>query len=218
MTEALVTDLARISSLRVISRTSAMHYKGANRPLPEIARELNVDSIVEGSILRAGNRVRITAQLIYVPTEQHPWANSYERGLQDVLALQGEVAGDSAQQIEAKLTPQEQVRVATVSRCSPPAHDLVLQAVYHWFKDTPDDYERTREYAEQAIARDPGCARAHDMLAYYYAILADEGRRPPKEAWDEAREAESVRRDYQRAGYHTAVRSRLSSSPVCTLF
>jgi TolB-like protein len=134
MTEALITHLAKISSLRVISRTSAMHYKGANRRLPEIARELNVDSIVEGSVLRAGNRVRITAQLIYVPTDQHPWANSYERDLQDVLALQGEVAGDIAEQIEAKLTPQEQVRVAKVSPCSPQAHDLVLQAAYHWFK------------------------------------------------------------------------------------
>jgi TolB-like protein/DNA-binding winged helix-turn-helix (wHTH) protein/Tfp pilus assembly protein PilF len=189
MTDALIMDLAKISSLRVISRTSAMHYKGANRRLlPEIARELNVDSIVEGSVVRSGNRVRITAQLIYAPTEQHLWANSYERDRQDLLALQGEVAGDIAQQIEAKLTPEEQVRVATVSRCRPQAHDLVLQGVYHWFKATPEDYDQTREYAERAIALDPGCARAHEVLAYYYAIAADEGLRPPKEAWNQVRE------------------------------
>jgi TolB-like protein/DNA-binding winged helix-turn-helix (wHTH) protein/Tfp pilus assembly protein PilF len=188
MTDALITDLAKIGSLRVISRTSSMHYRGPNRRLPEIARDLNVDSIVEGSVLRAGNRVRITAQLIHVPTDQHLWANSYERDLKDVLALQGEVAGDIAQQIEAKLTPEEQVRVAKVSRCTPPAHDLVLQGLYHWFKATPDDYERSREYAEQAVALDPGCARAHEVLAYYYGITADEGLRPPKEAWNQVRE------------------------------
>jgi adenylate cyclase len=165
----------------VISRTSAMHYKAANRRLQEIARELNVESIVEGSVVRSGNRVRITAQLIYVPTEQRLWGNSYERDLQDLLALQGEVAGDIAQQIEAKLTPHEQARVATVSRCSPQAHDLVLQGIYHWFKATPDDYERARGFAEQAIALDPSCARAHEVLAYYYGITADEGLRPPKE-------------------------------------
>jgi TolB-like protein/DNA-binding winged helix-turn-helix (wHTH) protein/Tfp pilus assembly protein PilF len=207
MTEALITGLAKISSLRVISRTSAMHYKGARPRLRDVARELSVDSIVEGSVLRAGNRVRITAQLIYVPTDQHLWANSYERDLQDVLALQGEVAGDIARQIEAKVTPQEQVRVAKVSPCSPQAHDLVLQAAYHWFKDTSDDYERTREFAEQAVALDPTCARAHDILAYYYAALADEGLRPPKEAWDKTREQllETLALDQTLGSSHTVL-------------
>ncbi len=107
MTEALITDLAQIGALRVISRTSAMRYKGSDKPLLEIARELNVDGFVEGSVLRAGDRVRITAQLIHAATDQHIWAKSYERDVSDVLALQSEVARAIAEEVQAKLTPQE---------------------------------------------------------------------------------------------------------------
>ena len=111
MTEALITDLAQIGALRVISRTSAMRYKGTDKPLPQIARELNVDALVEGSVLRAGDRVRISAQLIHAATDQHLWAKSYERDLRDVLALQAEVARAVAGEVQIKLTPQEQARL-----------------------------------------------------------------------------------------------------------
>src|SRR5579863_4764861 len=105
MTDALITDLAQIGSVKVISRTSSMQYKQTKKSLPEIARELNVDGIVEGTVQRSGDRVRITAQLIYGPSDKHLWANSYERDMQDVFALQTIVASDIAQRVQAKLTP-----------------------------------------------------------------------------------------------------------------
>ncbi len=127
MTEALIGDLAQIGSLRVISRTSIMQYKGARRPLPEIARELNVEGIIEGTVLRAGERVRITAQLIRASTDEHIWAERYDRDLTDVLALQSEVAEAVAREVEASLTPQERVRLAHVPVISPEAHDAYLK-------------------------------------------------------------------------------------------
>src|SRR5437762_11265695 len=123
MTDALTTDLSKISTLRVISRTSAMHYKAANKTLPQIARELNVDGIVEGSVMRSGNRVRITAQLIDAPTDQHLWAETYERDLGDVLKLQSEVAQAIAQQIRAQLTPQQQARLGSARVVNPAAYE-----------------------------------------------------------------------------------------------
>ena len=113
MTEALITDLGKIGALRVISRTSVMQYKGTKKPLPQIARELNVDAIVEGTVQRSGNRVRITANLLHAPTDRHLWAETYERDLRDVLALQDEVARAIASEIQIKVTPQEQTRLAS---------------------------------------------------------------------------------------------------------
>src|ERR1700687_1857467 len=113
MTEALTPDLAKIGELRVISRTSAMHYKGTHKTLPEIARELNVDAVVEGAVLRSGNQVRIKARLVQAASERQLWAESYERDLRDVLALQDEVARSIANEIKIKLTPQEQARLSS---------------------------------------------------------------------------------------------------------
>ena len=127
MTEALITDLAQIGALRVISRTSAMRYKGTDKPLPDIARELNVDALVEGSVLRVGDRVRITAQLIHAATDQHLWAKSYERDLRDVLALQSEVARAIAEEVQVKLTPQQQARLARSRHVNPAAHEAYLK-------------------------------------------------------------------------------------------
>src|SRR5437762_12281148 len=121
LTEALITTLAKIGDLRVVSRTSAMQYKGVHRPLAEIARELGVDAIVEGTVLRAGDRVRITAQLIDAAKEAHLWAESYERDLRDVLTLQAEVAQAVAREVRVKLTPQEQAYIAHVRRVDPEA-------------------------------------------------------------------------------------------------
>ena len=119
MTEQLTADLGQISALRVISRTSAMSYKGTNKALPAIARELKVDAVVEGSVERAGQRVRITAQLIEAPTDRHLWARSYERDLRDVLNLQKDVAEAIVSEIRVKLTPQEQVRFAHTREVRP---------------------------------------------------------------------------------------------------
>src|SRR5438445_5802934 len=132
LTEALITTLAKIGELRVVSRTSAMLYKGVRKPLREIARELEVDAIVEGTVLRAGRRVRITAQLIDAPKEMHLWAESYERDLRDVLALQAEVAQAIAREIRVKLTPVDQARFAEVRAVDPDAYEAYLRGRYHW--------------------------------------------------------------------------------------
>src|SRR2546428_2195307 len=121
LTEALITSLAKIGALRVVSRTTAMHYKGVHRPLPEIARELGVDGIVEGTVMRSGERVRISAQLVRGFTDTHVWAESYDRDLGDVLALQSEVAQAIAREVQVKLTPQEQAHLAQVHPVDPEA-------------------------------------------------------------------------------------------------
>src|SRR2546427_12292825 len=127
LTEALITTLAKIGELRVISRTSAMHYRGVHKPLHEIARELEVDAIVEGTVLRAGHRVRITAQLIDASKETHLWAESYERDLRNVLALQAEVAQAIAREVRVKLTPQEQAHFAQSHPVNPEAYEAYLK-------------------------------------------------------------------------------------------
>jgi len=143
MTEALIADLGKISALRVISRTSVMQYKGAKQPLPEIARRLNVEGIIEGSVLRSGNRVRITAQLIQARAERHLWAESYERDLGDVLALQGEVAQAIAREVQTTLTPQEQARLAAAGLVKPEAYELYLKGRYEWNKRTTEGLNRS---------------------------------------------------------------------------
>jgi len=165
MTEQLITDLAQIGALRVISRTSAMRYKGSDKPLPEIARELNVDGFVEGSVLRAGDRVRITAQLIHAATDQHIWAKSYERDLSDVLALQSEVARAIADEVQAKLTPQERARLARARPVNPAAHEAYLKGRYHWAQATEEGVRKSIEYFAEAIAKDPSYALAHAGLS-----------------------------------------------------
>src|SRR6185295_18584977 len=127
MTDAMITDLAKIGSLRVISRTSAMQYKGAQKTLPEIAKELNVDAVVEGSVMRSGGRIRITAQLIQARTDQHLWAETYERDLGDVLRLQSEVAQAIAQQVRVQLTPQQQARFGSARAVHPAAYEAYLK-------------------------------------------------------------------------------------------
>ena len=165
MTEALITDLAQIGALRVISRTSTMRYKGTDKPLPQIARELNVDALVEGSVLRAGDRVRITAQLIHAATDQHLWAKSYERDLRDILALQSEVARAVADEVQIKLTPQEQARLARSPQVNPAVHEAYLRGRYYWAKGTEQGLRKSIEYFEEAIAKDPGYALAYCGLA-----------------------------------------------------
>jgi TolB-like protein len=125
MTDELITDLAKIASIRVISRGSVIRYRGSKKPLAEIARELNVDAVVEGTVLRSDDRVRITAQLIHAQSDRHLWAESYERDLRDVLMLQSNVAQAIAQQIKINITPQEQQRLVASCIVNPDAYELV---------------------------------------------------------------------------------------------
>jgi TolB-like protein/Flp pilus assembly protein TadD len=164
LTEALITTLAKIGELRVVSRTSAMQYKGVRKPIREIARELDVTAIVEGTALRSGDRVRITAQLIDAPRETHLWAESYERDLRDVLALQTEVAQAIAQEIRVKLTPLDQARFAKVHPVAPEAYDAYLKGRYHWNR-RPAGLAEAMRYLELAIEKDRGYALAYAGLA-----------------------------------------------------
>src|ERR1700730_8979486 len=163
--EALITTLAKIGELRVVSRTSAMQYKGARKPLPEIARELGVDAIVEGTVLRAGDRVRITAQLIDAPKEMHLWAESYERDLRDVLALQSEVAQAIARQVQVKLTPQDLAHFAQPHPVDPEAYEAYLKGRYHWNRRNAEGLGKAMQYFQQAIACDQTYAAAYSGLA-----------------------------------------------------
>src|SRR5262249_9883968 len=130
MTDALITDLAKIHALRVISRTSIVQYKGKGRLVPEIAQELKVDAIVEGTVMRSGDRVRITAQLIDARTDRHLWAETYERDLRDVLALQDDVAKAIAREVKITLTPPEQTLLSSARTVDPAAHQAYLRGLY----------------------------------------------------------------------------------------
>jgi TolB-like protein/Tfp pilus assembly protein PilF len=192
MTEALIADLAKIRALKVISRTSAMQFKGAKKPLPEIARALNVEAVVEGSVLRAGGRVRITAELIHAPTDEHLWAESYDRELRDVLRLQSEVAQAIAEQIKVTLTPQEQARMAEARPVNPAAHEAYLKGRFYWNKRTPHDLQKAVEYFERAIDLDPAWPLAYAGLADAYALLPYYAVSKPSEAIPKARAAAST--------------------------
>jgi TolB-like protein/DNA-binding winged helix-turn-helix (wHTH) protein/Tfp pilus assembly protein PilF len=191
MTDALITDLAQISALRVISRTSVMVYKGARKPLPQIARELNVDAVVEGTVLRAGDQVRITAQLIDASTDKHMWSQSYEGGLRDTLALQDRVARAIAEQIQINLTPREQAALKTVKAVNPEAYESYLKGRYFWNKRTADGLKVALAYFKQAIEEDPSYAQAYSGLADTYALLGDwqYAVMTPKEAYPKAKTA-----------------------------
>lgn len=165
LTEALITSLAKIGALRVLSRTTAMHYKSVRRPLPEIARELGVDAVAEGTVLRAGERVRISVQLVHAPTDNHLWAESYDRDLRDVLALQSEVAQAVARQIQVKLTPLEQARFAQVHPVDSEAYEAYLKGRYYWNRRIGKELPKAAQCFQRAIEKDPSYAAAHAGLA-----------------------------------------------------
>ena len=153
MTDELITELGQISDLRVISRTSAMTYKGTHRTLPQIAQELNVDAVVEGAVLRSGDRVRITAQLIMAVADKQLWAKSYEGDLRDTLTLQSQVARAIAEEIRMELTPHEQAVLNNVNGVNPEAHEAYLKGRYFWNKRTADGLSKAIDYFNQAIER-----------------------------------------------------------------
>jgi len=189
MTDALITDLGNISALRVISRQSVMVYKGSKKPLPEIARELNVDAVVEGTVQRSGNRVRITAQLLDARADRHLWAEAYERDLRDVLTLQGEVAQAIGREVQVKLTPEEQARLAAVRPVNPEAHDLYLKG-FDWVNRSNGQapiLKKALECFQQAIQKDPNFARAYLGVAETYNILGNANQLPSDEAYPKAK-------------------------------
>lgn len=183
MTDELITMLARNSGLRVISRTSAMQYQKVHRPLPDIARELGVDSILEGSVSRTANRVHINVQLIFAPTDTHLWAESYDRDLSDVISLQSELAQTIARQVgvtASSASPKLEKRI------SPEAHDAYLMGRYYWFAD---DYEKSRQYFQKAIDQQPDYAAAWSGLADSYGGKAVSGETRPEDVMPQGDDA-----------------------------
>lgn len=193
MTEALITELGRVSRPRVISRQSVMQYKGSKKPLQEIARELNVDAVLEGAVERSGDRVRVTVHLERVSPESQVWANEYSRGIRDVIALEDEIARAVTDEIQAKLTREERARLSDARPVNPEAHDYYLLGLYQWNKATTGpELETGIRYFEQAVEKDPSYARAYVGLSDAYRDLghpANVGGRPPKETLPKARAA-----------------------------
>jgi serine/threonine protein kinase/tetratricopeptide (TPR) repeat protein len=187
MTDALITDLSKIGSLRIISRTSVMHYKKTNKTVPEIAKELNVEGIVEGSVTRSGNRVRITAQLIQASTDQHVWAETYDRDLGDVLKLQSEVAQAIAQEVRVQLTPQLKARLGVAHTVNPEAYDAYLRG-RSFEGPTLEAIEKAQKYFEEAIQKDPAFALAYVGLADCYLDLGQFRLVPPQESYRRGKE------------------------------
>jgi TolB-like protein/DNA-binding winged helix-turn-helix (wHTH) protein/Tfp pilus assembly protein PilF len=191
MTDELIATLGQISALRVISRTSTMQYKRVRKPLPQIAHDLNVDAVVEGTVLRSGGQVRITAQLIDARDDTHLWSETYDGDLRDTLTLQNKVARAIAGQIRINLNPQEQATLKHGNVVEPSAYEAYLKGRYFWNKRTGKDLQKAVEYFTQAIDRDPKYAQAYSGLADTYALLGDweYGVLAPRDAFPRAKAA-----------------------------
>jgi TolB-like protein/DNA-binding SARP family transcriptional activator len=189
MTEALINSLAKIKALRVISRTSAMHYKRTHKSLPEIARELNVDAVVEGSVLRSGERVRITVRLIHSASDQHLWAEAYERDFLDLLSLQTEISRQVAREVSIVLTPEESESLRTSHQVSPEAYESYLKARYYWNKRSEEGVRKALSHFRRAIDIDPTYAQGYAGLADCYNILGYYNALSPMEAYPKAKSA-----------------------------
>ncbi len=172
MTEELISDLSKISALRVPSRTSIMRYKKTTKSAPEIAKELNVDAIVEGSVSRSGSQVKITAQLIDAAQDKHLWADSFQRDVKDILALQGELAQAIAEEVRVKLTPEEATHLAAARPIDPEAYEAYLQGRYYWYRRTPADAIKSRDFFQHAVDKDPSYAAGWAGLAAAYHLLS----------------------------------------------
>jgi TolB-like protein/Tfp pilus assembly protein PilF/tRNA A-37 threonylcarbamoyl transferase component Bud32 len=208
MTDVLIGNLARIRALRVISRTSVMQYKGVRSPLKDVARALNVDAVLEGSVQRVADRVRISVDLVHVATDRHVWVGSYERDLRDVLALQSEVARTIAREVQAQLTPQEEAGFAAAAAAMPlnsAAQDAYLQGRYYWSKRTPEGIQQALEYFRQAAALAPQFAPAYAGQADAYNLLP--GRMPAEVAYPlaKAAAAKALELDPTLAEAHTSM-------------
>lgn len=182
MTDALITDLAKLHDVKVISRTSVMQFKDVKKPLPEIAQSLGVDGILEGSVQRSGDRVRITVQLIRAPRDTHLWAESYDRDTHDILTLQGEIAQAVAREIKVALTPEESTHLTRARPVNPVAYELYLKGQYHYYKWNSEDFKKAVDYFQKAIEADPHWAPPYAALANTYGWLWIDGSVPPQEA------------------------------------
>jgi len=191
MTDDLIANLAKIRSLRVISRSTAMAYKGTRKPLSQIAGELNVDAVFEGTVLRVGNRVRITAELVQVSTDRHLWAETYESQMGDILALQNRVSSAIVNEIRINLTPEDQERLASNPAVAPEGYENYLKGRYYWNKRSDENLTRAIGYFEQATKQDPQYALAYAGLSDCYAIISAEifGTMPAAEAAPKAKAA-----------------------------
>jgi len=189
MTDTLITNLSKIDTLRVTSRTSVMHYKRTEKTLPEIAKELNVDGIIEGSVMRSGTRVRITAQLLQARTDRHLWADTYDRDLGDVLKLQSEVAEAVAQQVRIQLTPEQQARFRSAPAVNPSAYEAYLKGSSYRPVGTQVAIKQAQGYFEEAVREDPNFALAYVGLADCYLDLGAYRWVPPQEAYRHGSEA-----------------------------
>ena len=206
MTEALIADLAQISALRVISRTSVMQYKGSKKLLPQIAKELNVDAVIEGSVERAGNEVRITAQLIQAANDTHLWAHSYKGNLRDVLSLQDQVAQEIAGEVRVNLTPREQRQLTSAGATNPEAYQYYLQGRFLWNRGDEQDLKKSIEYYNTALAKEPNYALAYAGLADTYEAFSD-WYLPPLQSMPEAKAAalKALALDDQLAAAHSSL-------------
>ena len=212
MTEELTTELSQISSLRVVSRTSAMRYKGTQKSVPEIARELNVDAVVEGSVEHEGDRVRITAQLIQGPSDTHLWAKGYERDFRDSLRLQDEVAQAIVDEIQLKLTSQEKARLARSEVIDPKAHEDYLRGLFYLnLRDGPDE-RRAIELFQAAIQKDPAYAAAYSSLADSYRTLIYNSNVAPADVFpqSEAAAKRALELDDQLSEAHASLANNLA--------
>lgn len=191
MTDDLIANLAKIRSLRVVSRSTAMAYKGTHKPVSQIAAELNVDAVVEGTVMRVGNRVRITAELVQVSTDQHLWADTYESPIGDVLALQNRVSSAIVDEIRINLTKEDKARLAAKPSVSPEAYEDYLKGRYYWNRRSPEGFTKAIGYFEDATKRDPQYALAYAGLADCYGIIGATiyGTLPASEAAPKAKEA-----------------------------
>ena len=207
MTDELITNLAKISALRVTSYTSVSKYKTTSKPLPQVAQELQVDGIVEGSVLRSGDQVRITAQLIYAPRDQHLWAEEYQRYVRDVLYLQREVARDIAEQVRVTLTPNEQKRLATAGAVDPVAYESYLRGRSFWNQRSEASLLKAIDQFNKAIEADPGYAPAYSGLADCYTTLGYLSYLDPLDAFPRARDAatKALELDPSLAEAHTSL-------------
>jgi len=188
MTDALITDISKIGALKVISRTSVMPYKGAKKPLPEIARELKVDTVLEASAVREAGRVRVTAQLIEAATDRHLWAEGYERDMSSILALQREVARAVARAIRVKLRPEEEKRLVGARAVNPATYEAYLRGMFHLNKETPADVQKGIAYLHAAVEKDPADPLAYAGLALGYIAIAH-GADPTEDAMQRAKAA-----------------------------
>jgi TolB-like protein/DNA-binding winged helix-turn-helix (wHTH) protein len=189
MTEALIAELGQIRDLRVPSRTSVMFYKRANKPLRQIAQELAVDALLEGSVTRSGDRVEITVQLLDGSRDQHLWGGTYDRDFRDVLALQHELARAITAELKINFSPKEQQHLKSAALVDPDAYAAYLHGRYYWYKRTIEGFQKSIQYYEQAVAADPNYAPAYAGLADAYALLGSSPNDglPPNEAMPKAK-------------------------------